>query len=254
MSLSVNEDPQKPVHFPADPDKFVFDNEVTAIFPNMAKRSIPHFYEAHAMHARMLAAWVQRPGLQIADFGASRGAFIDALRNCYGPGIVKHVCAADISDSMCSHLEADFPDARVHRMDITSAEFLSDDNRSSFDIINLNYVLQFVPPTLQDCVLTKILDMVKPGGVLIYGTKEDDNTPLGALLHEQYIQFRLDNGYTREEIVAKSAALKNSMWPTNRLWFLGRLASSGFSVRETTRYAVFATYFAIRDGGNHGAG
>ena len=30
-----------PVHFPADPDKFAFDGEVSQIFPDMARRSIP---------------------------------------------------------------------------------------------------------------------------------------------------------------------------------------------------------------------
>lgn len=246
------------VHYPADPSKFVFDNEVSQIFPSMARRSIPNFYEAHAMHARMLEPWLMgRAAAQIADFGASRGAAVEALYAYYGAEQLRSkrvdIVMSDISASMVEYLSADFPDARVYRADLTDQSFLGDDHRASFDVVFLNYVLQFIHPSQQDQVLDKILDTIKPGGAFVYGAKEKDDSALGKLLHDQYINFRVANGYSREEIVAKTAALKNSMWPTSRLWFLSKMAAAGFSVRETTRHSVFATYFCVRDGGGNAA-
>lgn len=252
--MSLSQSGARVIHFPADPQKFVFDREVANCFPDMAQRSIPGFYEAHEMHARMLRSWLGARYVPIADFGASRGAFLHALQNYYGSVALDRAYAIDMSEEMCEMMRADFPQVSIEQVDITSRVFLSDEFNPQFTVVNLNYVLQFIDPGLQRLVLRKVMNMVQPGGVFIYGAKEKDITPIGQLLHEQYIQFRINHGYTKEEIEAKTTALKNSMWPTTRKWFMDEAKLMGFSVRETTRHSVFATYFCIRDGGAHGAG
>lgn len=232
------------VHFPKDPDLFSFDGEVSAIFPDMAKRAIPNFYASHATHAHMLKPWV-RPGLSIMDVGASRGAFFQALQHAYpqewADGQFK-LFAIDNSEDMCMHLRRDFPSITTSMIDITTIGFR--ELPIQYDVVCCHYVLQFLPERFQQPVLEKLLDMVKPGGVFIYGHKARHYGTLGQIAHEEYIQFRLRNGYTPEEIAAKTQALKGSMFPLDHTRLMETLQRECSEVQETYRFMMFSTLFA----------
>lgn len=245
--MSLDSDQGRAIHFPADPGKFSFDREVSAIFPDMAKRSIPNFEAAHAAHARMLTRWM-KPGVRILDAGASRGAFIDAIRNehemQWASGDI-HVDAWDYSPDMCGYLKLDFPGIGVRCMDLTSNEFL-DAPQESYDVVCAHYVLQFLPPEKQYKALKKLLQMVKVGGVFILGHKSKHRGESGEAAHEEYIQFRVKNGYTREEIVAKTIALKGSMFPMDHAEVMNMIHANCHEVMETYRFMMFSTIFAVR--------
>lgn len=242
------DDDGRVVHFPANPDKFQFDSEVSAVFPDMARRAIPNFEAAHAAHASMLAGWLNARSCSILDIGASRGAFFASLYAAHPDLMLKaniELAAIDNSQTMCELLRADFPTASVLCADIISPTFMDLQERS-FDVVCANYVLQFVPEAYQAGVLAKMIRLVRSGGVFIYGHKAKTvGGELGVLANEEYIKFRLGNGYTREEIEAKTRALQNSMFPVADS--VVRTALSACSeVQETFRFMMFNTYFCIK--------
>lgn len=247
MSLDAHDG--QPVHFPAQADKFEFDAEVSAIFPNMARRSIPTYEDGHLLHAAIAASQAY-DGYSILDIGASHGEFLTAFKKDFVqrekamPQV--RMVATDNSPDMCKWLRANHPDAEVVEQDLMENPFLQ--WKDKFDFINCMYVLQFVPVFAQRLVLTKICTMLKPGGILSIGHKELHEGTIGDILHDEYIGFRLRNGYSMEEIVAKSAALKNSMWPMRRAdlsEILTHVPQMG-KLEEVTRWGVFATYVAQR--------
>lgn len=245
MSLESKAD-GTPVHLPADPAKFAFDREVSAIFPNMAGRSIPNFYQAHAAHARMLADWI-RPGVKILDVGASRGAFFDALIKEYPVswevGELK-LTAIDNSPDMCGYLKTDFPGIEVRCQDITQLD--TRDQRGTFDVVCAHYVLQFLPTHLQVATMLRLFSLVRPGGVFILGHKSAHGGASGEAAHREYINFRVKNGYSREEIEAKTAALKGSMFPMEHNYTMTLLRTHFSEVTETYRFMMFSTLFAVK--------
>jgi tRNA (cmo5U34)-methyltransferase len=234
-----------PVHYPRDATNFTFDAEVSEIFPDMARRSIPLFYETHDLHASIVGKWMEQEEVHILDVGASRGAFLSALSQHYDmerPGV--KVLACDISLDMCLHLQRDFPWAQVRQLDVSDPDH--EVREHAWDIINCTYVIQFVKPELQTAVLRRLARALKPGGVLFLGQKMSSPGPAGRLLHEQYIQFRLANGYTAEEINAKTLALKGAMslFPDNVL--RNYLNNYGLEVMETSRWTVFNNYMCTK--------
>lgn len=234
------------VHFPAKPEKFEFDNEVAQVFPDMALRSIPLFYETHALHAALCAPWMAQENVAILDVGASRGAFLTALATRYGlPRGGAHVRANDVSVDMARQLASDFPWARVDQLDISGDEFMSLPD-AQWDIINCTYVVQFVHKNRQVAVLRKLARLLKPGGVMFLGQKLDSSGVMGRMLHEQYIEFRMSNGYSREEIEAKTKALQNSMWPMPEENLTHYLNLSGLALLETSRWTVFNNYMCTK--------
>lgn len=244
MSLTEGRE-GRPVHFPQDPKQFVFDQEVSRIFPDMAGRSIPLFYETHRLHAHMCARWMSQDEVDIIDVGASRGAFLSEMDKLYNlrSGNLR-VSATDLSVAMVEFLQQDFPSINAYVSDLTTDAFLGSCRK--YDIINCTYVLQFVKPEMQVTVLRKLATMLKPGGVLFLGQKVDSRGPCGRLLHEQYIRFRLENGYSQDEIDAKTAALQNSMWPMTEENISYYLNKYGVHVQPTTRWTVFSNFMCTR--------
>jgi tRNA (cmo5U34)-methyltransferase len=243
MSLSSTQN--NPVHFPADPAKFAFDREVSAVFENMAVRSIPNFVEAHRAHVSMLKEWLN-PGAKVLDIGASRGSFFKELHDQY-PALwpTLKLEALDNSADMCGYLSQDYPEAHIRCEDVSSTKFLVG-RQGTYDVVCVHYVLQFIPRDMQPLVVAKIFNMVRPGGILIWGHKSAHAGTAGAAAHEQYIQFRINNGYTREEIEAKTKALAGSMFPMDHYQLLGLMKGHFSEVVETFRFMMFSTMFAVR--------
>lgn len=234
------------VHYPTDRTKFVFDAEVAEIFPDMARRSIPLFYETHALHAGLAMPWrYTEAAVRILDVGASRGAFLKALDNLI-PIAGDDVVAMDISKPMMDLLSQELPTVQAIVGDIT----LAVDNKvmepESVDILNCTYVLQFIPEALQVPLLREMATWVRPGGVMFLGQKFTVSGQVGEWLHDQYIEFRVANGYSLEEIIAKTEALKNSMWPMPDGLLRHYMKSLGFEVTETSRWGVFNNYMCVK--------
>lgn len=234
---------ENPVHFPAKADRFEFDEEVSRIFPNMARRSIPLYHEGHQMHVGMLTPMIQEKGhINILDIGASRGEFLTRMQCQYLPGQYT-VTFLEASEPMAKHLRHDFPNNQVIMHDLESTDMPT---HHKYDVVVLNYVLQFVRPEHQRRVLDKVASMVKDGGVLIYGGKEAGMGPVYDAMHDEYIKFRMGHGYSRQEISAKTRALSGSMWPVHQEDFVYQMTKAGFRVAPTTRFSVFATYFCTK--------
>jgi tRNA (cmo5U34)-methyltransferase len=241
--MSVELEAGRLIHMPANPDRFAFDYEVAEIFDDMADRSIPMFRAAHELHARLAEDWMQNDP-EIMDVGASRGAFLKALGELY---VLENysIRAIDSSAAMVSHLERDFPMALVEKTDITGRGFLTCLN--TYDVINFSYVLQFIKPEMQRLVLGKIVGMLKKGGVLFIGQKNKADRPIDQILQHEYINWRLSNGYTMEEINAKSAALAGSMWPMSEDFLIQDLKSFGITeVTRTCSWGPFSNLMCIK--------
>lgn len=238
---------KSPVHFPADPNKFAFDGEVAAIFPDMARRAIPMYEEFHRLHVAMLhGILAASPRVDILDVGASRGEFVNAIKREHGEHALAskriNVVAVDNSAGMCERMAAEHPYISVEQTDILDEGFLYDGR--TFDIVVASYIIQFVNPTAQVELIDALMQKLRPGGILIIGHKEFADTALYQMAHEQYIEWRVQNGYTREEIEAKSKALKGSMFPMSHARLLQQLREQMREVQETTRWTVFSTLMA----------
>ena len=235
-----------PVHFPADPTKFQFDGEVAKIFPDMAERSIPHFQVAHKAHAKIVAADPtirNATACTVLDVGASRGHF---LRHLMAQGVhcEDGYVAVDYSKPMCDLLREEYPWLDIRNEDITSDDFVAWLKGRKFDVVCCNYVLQFLPVHKQMAAFVRLIEAVKPGGYFFLGHKSRHQGMLGDSAHELYIQWRIANGYTREEVVAKTQALKGSMFPMGHEGVMSILHANFSEVQETFRFMMFSNVAA----------
>lgn len=243
MSL-VNEK-ERVVHFPQRRNVFEFDEEVSKIFPDMAMRSIPMYEEAHRLHVSMFAEAISRmTQVTIYDVGASRGHFFRALCNRFQLSVERgssifNCVAIDNSLPMLDKLREEMPWVKTVEAD---AAYLTDFPEQA-DFICMFYILQFLRTDEQKIsALRWAYRNLKPGGVLFLGQKEDMTETHERRFTDEYYRFRTANGYTMEEIKAKTAALKNSMWCSREAWLEDMCYGAGFKdYVGTTRWLMFST-------------
>jgi len=239
-----------PVHYPKNPNKFSFDSEVSKIFPDMAKRSIPLYEEAHRVHVELLKETLRKPMATILDIGASRGHFLKEV--CAQTGCLpKHgrdglrAVAIDTSTEMLRLLKEEMPWVETYEGTAQNLNTVLPEPLNA-DVVCLFYVLQFIEGSdARHRAIKQAFRHLRPGGVLIIGQKEEVPDRCAGMFTEAYYAFRMANGYTMDEIKAKTAALKNSMWVDTRSAMETSVYVAGFDQPvETTRWLQFATYMA----------
>lgn len=237
------------VHYPVHPGKFEFDAEVSRIFPDMARRAIPMYDEAHRLHVSMLRNIFLQQRVVVCDIGASRGNFFREICNQFQIPVAEgspnfEFIAVDSSPHMLHLLHDEMPwvgtvvaDAR-HMVDFEEPA----------DIICLFYILQFIEDDKEKLsVLRWAYRNLRPGGILLLGQKVEITDTYDTCFTSEYHKFRLRNGYSQEEIDAKSKALRNSMWPSTPAWLESMCYSAGFiDYVETTKWLQFSTSMCTR--------
>lgn len=237
------------VHYPSNPSCFEFDEEVSKVFPDMARRAIPGYEEAHRLHVAMLRPTFYQERVRVCDVGASRGQFFKEICNQLQVPVSEgddrfEFYAVDTSQDMLHLLHEEMPWVACIR---ERAENLKDFSEP-MDIISLFYVLQFIE---EDKDKTEVLRWAErnlaPDGILILGQKDKIDPPFDNMFTEEYYAFRRRNGYTYEEIRAKTEALKGAMWPSHSEWLRALVCNVGFtSYEETTRWLQFSTAICRR--------
>jgi tRNA (cmo5U34)-methyltransferase len=251
-----------PEHFPKNPREFRFDEEVTTIFENMAHRSIPNYMDMHKINASILEKqyrMIQKPPFVVLDFGASTGMAMKMFCNqlqipVHEQPLNMRYIAVDNSRSMLDKLAREVPWAEtllVDCEDYTAYPAIDDalegDRPSA---ILMLYFLQFIKPTEQTNVMLMANKLLKHRGVLYFGAKEGarDTTAMSGWFNDLYMQLRLDMGYSKKEISAKTKALKESMHVLSKQGIINLLDRSGFGrFYETTRWLQFMSLVGIKD-------
>jgi tRNA (cmo5U34)-methyltransferase len=242
------------IHYPSKPDLFEFDGDVAQVFDSMAARSIPHYAESHSLNAWLAKKWIDKQHehkerLTLMDVGASTGGFYEALYAQYNRGIRTelpklNLYASDISRPMLDQINMKLPRVITFEHDIKTLSNLG----YIYDIINVSYVLQFLRPEQVLSAVKELRVCMPRGGLLFLSHKEKLETGFGDLFQERYISFRKDNGYSDEEIAAKTEALKGSMFPQSSRMINTMLMAAGFGqIQETSRWLQFSSLVAIAE-------
>lgn len=204
---------------------FVFDDTVAAVFPDMIQRSVPG-YPAILNMIQLLAERYAQPGSALIDLGCSLGASTVALANgALGAGCA--VVGVDNAHAMLDRAAAltseSHPQIAWRCADIRDVEI---DDAS---IVAMNFTLQFLPTSDRLPLLRRIMDGLRPGGILILSEKiAGDDARSDSLLTDMHHAFKRANGYSNMEIARKRSALENVLVPETLDTHRQRLRQAGF--------------------------
>lgn len=242
------------IHYPSNPHKFEFDQSVADIFNNMAHRSIPLYFQYINWSALNVVEAVKHSedAVFVMDIGCSVGFWlsrIKALSNFFEVKLdnLRIICC-DTSKPMLRKTQEYVNNhgltniCEVYELDITDmpVSFMSR-HANRMQVINVGYVLQFIPRENRQLAAINIDNLAAKNCCVVLGQKETKNKKEENVQDDyEYRCFRLLNGYSKQEIDAKSKALKNSMWPETIEDTLSRFPN--YNSREILRYLQFSVY------------
>ena len=132
-------------------------------------------------------------------------------------------------------------------MHIITDDILQHDFEES-DFIVAYYTIQFVRPSERQRLFDKIYNSLKWGGALLFFEKvRSCDARFQDIMTNMYAEYKLNNGYTPDEIMGKSKSLKGILEPFSTQGNLGLLKRAGFvDFMTVMKYVCFEGFLAIK--------
>ena len=180
------------------------------------------------------------PNSLLIDIGCSTGSLLSKL--------AKHQCDDSIKYVGCDVEEGMVNKAKENCSEFTNIEIYQ---QSAFelDLDNSNmvlsyYTMQFIHPSVRQDLFNKIYKSLKWGGAFIYFEKvRAPDARFQDIISQVYADYKLENGYTPDQILAKSKSLKGILEPFSSQANLDLSLRAGFkdvmSISSTHVLKVF---------------
>lgn len=195
-----------------------FDESVTEVFDDMLERSIPDYGGMRELSTEAAKLGLNLPHngqkTRVIDLGCSRGEAIHRLRHSLGEVNVEYE-GVEVSTPMARAAKTRFqgsPDVSVFCMDVV--DYLDTEPEYSVNVYLSILTLQFTPLDHRAKILESVYRSLKVGGVLVIVEKVlGSSATVDGWLVDGYHNMKERNGYTREAIVRKEAALNGVLVP-----------------------------------------
>jgi tRNA (cmo5U34)-methyltransferase len=213
--------------------RFVFDEKVVDVFPDMINRSVPG-YSTILMMIGQLAGRYAQANSRCYDLGCSLGGATFAMANHIHKANINgvEIVAVDSSPAMVTRLQtlahSDAARFASTQLRIVLADILDIDIQGA-SIVVLNFTLQFIPLEQRRALLRKIAEGMLPGAMLVLSEKITfENKQHDTLVNDMHHFFKASNGYSQMEIAQKRSALENVLIPETLATHVQRLHDCGF--------------------------
>jgi tRNA (cmo5U34)-methyltransferase len=223
-------------------DKWVFDEEVTAVFDDMLERSIPQ-YETIRAAVTSIAATFAREGDTILDIGCSNGLGLERIVDVLGDAC--DYIGVEISNPMIAQASDRLSDRGVS---IRKQDLRFDFPDCHPSVILSVLTLMFIPLEYRQEVLANCYARMPEGGALILVEKIlGETATLNNLYVSEYLNLKTQNGYSQEEIDRKRYSLEGVLVPLTAQWNEQMLRAAGFKYTDCFwRWMNFAGWVAVK--------
>ncbi len=244
----------------SDPvDAFEFNEEVTSVFDDMIKRSVPLYMESLKRQCQLTSHFYKK-GTKIYDLGCSHGNLGFIIDEEFAGKPYKMV-AVDSSAPMIEKYrnrlkqKNAIPDSKPINNSIDKpnnidlilalAEEIVISNAS---VVIVNLTMQFIKPLKRDDFIKGIYNGLNKGGALLLTEKIiHKETLISELEQDFYKKFKLENGYSELEISRKREALENILIPETIEEHIKRIKLAGFNTVDVwLKWFNFASMIAIK--------
>lgn len=226
-----------------DVSSWVFSGEVPKSFDAHVSKSVPFYNEGHDLISKLSEFFIDDESI-CYEVGCSTGTLIKQLalrhkkRSASFIGIEVENDMVTIANNKCS----DTPNLEIVCADALTYQY------EKADLIVVYYTAQFLHSKHRQLFFDRIYEALNWGGALILFEKvRAPDARFQDIISQTYIDYKIDNGYTPEEILNKSKSLKKVLEPfsTNANYEL--MQRSGFSdITTIMKYLCFEGFLAIK--------
>ena len=221
---------------------WTFGQDVAKTFSNHVRKSVPLYTEGQELVVALSDFFVQDSSV-VYELGTSTGALIGKLAQRHKAKTTRFV-GIDVVPEMIGQACIENGGKNI--------EYVVDDiinfpyERS--DLFIAYYTVQFGPPYLRQQLIDRIYEHLSWGGAFIMFEKvRAPDARFQDYMSAIYSDYKLEQGFTPDEIVAKARSLKRVLEPFSTQGNLDMLKRAGFQDCMTvSKYVCFEGFLAVK--------
>lgn len=244
LSAHASEKKDRIFKDPDYPKTFVFDQKIANVFEDMLDRCVPLYRDVTEFLASLAKSHL-KAGDRVYDLGCSTGTTLQILSNAVEAPL--KLVGLDPSEAMIEKAKGKLKDIRKENLELLCEDMLKHSFKKS-NLIICNYTLQFTPFEKREGLLKSFYDSLEEGSFLYISEKIKYSDPkLQDVGINFYENFKLRNGYSKEENLRKKEALKNFLVPSTIEELTNWLKNAGFQKIEVLfKWNSFVTLVAFK--------
>jgi tRNA (cmo5U34)-methyltransferase len=224
---------------------WTFGAETAKSFSEHVSKSVPFYHEGHQLVGQLSDYFIQN-GSYCYELGCSTGTLLKSLS-------LRHFGKKDISwigidqeEGMVSQANIEL-ESKAHGVEFICGDIFDYPYEKS-DLIISYYTVQFIPPYRRQELINLIYERLNWGGAFILFEKvRAPDARFQDYMNSIYQDYKLEQGYNPNEIVAKSRSLKRVLEPFSTQGNLDLLKRAGFSdIMSVMKYVCFEGFLAIK--------
>lgn len=220
-----------------------FGGDTSKHFDEHVAKSVPLYHEGHDVIAK-IADFFLSEGSKCYELGCSTGALTYALARRNQAKNV-HILAVDKEAEMIKRTEErcrELKNVTVLTSDIMEVDF------EKADLIISYYTMQFVKPKQRQVIFNRIYEALNwGGGFVLFEKVRGPDARFQDMMTTIYTDFKLDQGYKPDEIIAKQRSLKGVLEPFSTQGNIDLMKRAGFvDIMTVMKYLCFEGFLAIK--------
>lgn len=221
-----------------------FGGDVPEAFSGHIRKSVPFYDIGHDLVCKISDFFV-KDGSLCYELGVSTGILFNKLieRHKHRPHV--QWVGIDREVNMIARAKKTIPKR-------TNVKLVVDDictyDYQKSDLVVSYYTMQFIPPHVRQEMFNRIYNCLNWGGAFILFEKvRASDARFQDIMQLLYTDFKLEQDYSPDEIIAKARSLKGVMEPFSTQGNLDLFKRAGFvDVMSVFKYVCFEGFLAIK--------
>ena len=222
-----------------------FSGETVSNFNEHVKKSVPLYIKGHELTCNLSKFFVKNDSI-VYEIGCSTGVLTNKLLDANNFKSNAQFIGIDVEKDMINYANLNLTDNKKN-ISFKHANINSVKLKKS-DLIVCYYTIQFIPPFERQQVIDKLFESLNWGGALIMFEKvRAPDARFQDIINTLYLNYKLDQGYSGENIISKMMSLKGILEPFSTQGNIDLLKRAGFEdIVSIQKYLSFEGFLAIK--------
>ena len=227
----------------AENSNWHFGGNVHKTFDDHVQKSVPQYHTGHEIIEKVSDFFLPNNSIYY-DIGCSTGTLINRIYTRHKTKKI-NIIGCDTEKGMVSEANkklAQLKNIKIHHKSVFDLEM----KKANF--ITSYYTIQFIHPSVRQDLFNKIYNSLKWGGAFVFFEKvRGPDARFQDIMSLIYNEYKIDQGYTSEEIISKSRSLKGVLEPFSSDANIDLAKRAGFNdVMSIFKYVCFEGFLAIK--------
>lgn len=223
-----------------------FGNNVPKKFTKHITKSVPFYLEGHEIITFLSDFFLKEKSI-CYDLGCSTGTLLNKISKKHSKKYIQ-LYGIDSVKEMIQQAKKENKNLKNGNKIIYKKDNIMKLSLLKSDLILSYYTMQFIHPKYRQTILNKIYQSLNWGGAFIMFEKiRANDARFQDIFSIVYNDFKLQNGYSADEIINKTKSLKGILEPFSDFGNLGLLKRAGFKdIITVFQWMSFKGYLVIK--------